>query len=114
MTVGTSGTTLVGNAIRMAGLANFLQIYLRQPVVDKTNLNGLFDVRVPLTRQVEAPAAVPDVSRSAGPDVAPTPSVPSGSPIFATIQDELGLKLEPTKAALEVVVIDSVQKPSEN
>jgi len=45
--------------------------------------------------------------------------VPAGQPdappdLFTAIQQQLGLKLEPTKAPVEVLVIDSVEKPSEN
>jgi uncharacterized protein (TIGR03435 family) len=41
-----------------------------------------------------------------GPDAPPDP--------FAAFQQKLGLKLESTKAPVEVLVIDKVQKPSEN
>lgn len=37
-----------------------------------------------------------------------------GSDIFTAIQEQLGLRLESAKGPVEVLVIDSVQKPSEN
>jgi uncharacterized protein (TIGR03435 family) len=48
----------------------------------------------------------------AGPEAVPQASDP-GVSIFTAIQ-EIGLKLESAKAPLEVLVIDGVQKPSEN
>jgi uncharacterized protein (TIGR03435 family) len=38
----------------------------------------------------------------------------SGPSIFSAIQEQLGLKLESTKAPVDVLVIDHVEKPSEN
>jgi uncharacterized protein (TIGR03435 family) len=46
---------------------------------------------------------------------APPPPGPDAPPdLFAAFQQQLGLKLESTKAPVEVLVIDKVQKPSEN
>jgi uncharacterized protein (TIGR03435 family) len=110
-----SGTIFVASAIRMSLFANFLQGYLQERVVDKTNLDGLFDMRVPLTDQGAAPPSVPnDTSRGGALDATPAASTPSGNPIFAALQDELGLRLDLTKAPLQIVVIDSVLRPSEN
>jgi uncharacterized protein (TIGR03435 family) len=39
---------------------------------------------------------------------------PDGPSIFTAIQEQLGLKMESTRAAVDVLVIDSVFKPSEN
>ena len=44
----------------------------------------------------------------------PTDSVPYLNPVFESLQQEMGLRLQPSKGALIIFVIDSVSKPSEN
>jgi uncharacterized protein (TIGR03435 family) len=99
----------IGNAVRVSELAGFLSGQTGRPVLNKTDLDGLFDFKM---HWVLPPIPAPGVP--AGPDVTPpTASDPSGASIFTAIE-EIGLRLEAAKAPLEVLVIDSVQKPSEN
>jgi uncharacterized protein (TIGR03435 family) len=69
-----------------------------RPVVDKTGLTGYFDFKLQFAP--ESPAADQPVS-----------SDPS---IFTAVQEQLGLKLEATKVPVDLLVIDSVQKPTAN
>jgi uncharacterized protein (TIGR03435 family) len=49
----------------------------------------------------------------ASPGAPPLPPIdPNGPSIFAAIQEQLGLKLEPQQAPLEVVVIERIEHPS--
>ena len=93
----------------MAEFAGFLQArVLDRPVVDQTGITGRFDFALEWR---------PDLSQ-AGPPGGPAPQLPpevEGRPdLFTAIQEQLGLKLENTKAPVEAYVIDKVQKPSEN
>jgi uncharacterized protein (TIGR03435 family) len=83
-------------------------VVLAKPVNDKTGLEGKFDFDLTWT---------PDESQFAGmgirvPQAADNPSAPPE--LFTAIQEQLGLKLEPQKIPAEVLVIDHVERPSEN
>jgi len=96
----------------MGEFAGFLQArILDRPVVDQTALSGKFDFVLewrpdPAQIQAQAPPGAP------APQL--PPEVESRPDLFTAIQEQIGLKLESTKAPVEVMVIDKVQKPSEN
>jgi uncharacterized protein (TIGR03435 family) len=74
-------------------------------VIDKTEQAGLFDVHFEFT---------PDDATPLG-GQAPVPaSGQFGLSIFAALEEQLGLKLESTKGPVQVLVIDHVERPSEN
>jgi uncharacterized protein (TIGR03435 family) len=84
-------------------------------VIDKTGIAGKFDYYLEFTPD-ETTAGLNEL-RAAGEQAfpRPTPSDPPGGPsIFTAIQEQLGLKLEAAKGPREFVVIDQVQKPTEN
>jgi len=104
---------LVGNAVTLSWFASMLSPRLDRLIIDKTNLAGRFDIRLQW-----APSAAEDlfgvpteIIDMNGVTVRPDPSGPS---IFSAIQEQLGLKLESTKAPVDVLVIDHVEMPSEN
>lgn len=90
----------------MADFASFLQAgVLDRPVSDQTGLTGRYDFGL-LWR--------PEVPLGAG-NNPPSPTDNDGLPdIYTAIQQQLGLRLEPTKRSTEVIAIDHVEKPSEN
>jgi uncharacterized protein (TIGR03435 family) len=88
---------LRGQAITMARLAGQLSGLVDGPVTDKTGLTGKYDVILDWA---------PDARSAASED--------SGPSIFTAVQEQLGLKLEPTKGPVDALVIDHVEKPTEN
>jgi uncharacterized protein (TIGR03435 family) len=103
-----SGTTLTFRNSPMSQVTAILQNFLDKPVVDQSGLSEKYDFTVAFT--LDAAQAV----RLGGPPTA-TPDNPDAAPdVFTAFQQQLGLKLESTKAPVEVMVIDKVEKPSEN
>ena len=102
------GNLPVSNAT-IAEFAGVMQsAVMDRPVVDKTGLTGRWDFAIRWT---------PEESQFGGlgvrvPPPTDDPNAPPG--IFTAFTDQLGLKLDPSRAPVEVLVIDKVEKPSEN
>jgi uncharacterized protein (TIGR03435 family) len=95
------------STVSMADLAYALPMAVGRTVVDKTGITGVF--RIHLTYQfVSPPTAPPDGAGN------PASADDAGLSIFTALQEQLGLKLESSKGPVEVLVIDHVEKPSEN
>ena len=80
---------------------------LGRPVVDRTGLSGRYDLAL-----VWDDAPVPQGGVQ-GLDTPGTPGNDHGS-IFTAIQDQLGLRLEPQRAPVDVIVIERMDRPSPN
>jgi uncharacterized protein (TIGR03435 family) len=113
----------------MASFLDFIARFVDKPVVDETGLKAKYDIALDLSMSEmmnmarSAGVAVPgDMGRGGGGggggrgggapgDAA---SDPSGGSIFQTVQN-LGLKLEPRKSVLDMIVVDKGEKtPTEN
>jgi uncharacterized protein (TIGR03435 family) len=91
----------------MADFADgLLSRLLNRVVIDKTGQDGLFDLHFEFTPN--------DATPLGGPPLPVTPARENDLSIFAALEEQLGLKLESARGPVEVLVIDSVQKPSEN
>jgi uncharacterized protein (TIGR03435 family) len=87
---------------KISVLVQMLATYLRAPVIDKTGLEGQYDVSLKWAAE----------SRSGD---SPSVNSDSGAPsLFTALQEQLHLKLQAAKVSREVLVIDSLNKPSEN
>jgi uncharacterized protein (TIGR03435 family) len=78
----------------MPRLAADLQGFARRPVIDETGLSGLFDADIEFALDVSA--SIP----------------PEGITVFTAVEEQLGLKLEPTRGSVEVMVIDHIERPT--
>jgi uncharacterized protein (TIGR03435 family) len=94
------GFDFVAHGASMSDITGMLAGQFGQPVVDKTGLTGKYDfiLRYHGARLDDRKAD----------DMDPVPTLDT------VIQDQLGLKLKPTKAPKKILVIDHIEKPSEN
>jgi uncharacterized protein (TIGR03435 family) len=94
---------IIGDQVSMEAFATRLSRSIGRTVVNKTNLDGVFDLVVQWT---------PESDLGLRNDLA---ALPAGGPsIFTALQEQLGLRLEAAKGPIEVFVIDRVERPSEN
>ena len=101
----------VFSGITMSDFAAQLQLrVLDRPVIDRTGLTDRYDFtlnwRPDEFHFPRASAAQRASAVAAGADALPD--------LFTAVQEQLGLKLEATKAPMDILVIDKVSKPSEN
>jgi uncharacterized protein (TIGR03435 family) len=109
---GSTTVQVGGNSVsvqhgELARMTQLLSTILGRPVVDRTGLNGLYDFSL---RWDDAPIREGGVP---GLDAPAAHGADHGS-IFTAIQDQLGLRLEPQRTPIDVIVVDSMDRPSEN
>jgi uncharacterized protein (TIGR03435 family) len=103
---------LTGQGLPIASLVGLLSQQLGRDVLDQTNLKGNYDFDLRWTPD-QVPAGMPMGPEGPKPVEGPPPDT-SGPSIFTAIQEQLGLKLESTKGPVEILVIDHIERPSEN
>jgi uncharacterized protein (TIGR03435 family) len=94
-TVNMNGREMILKNMDAGRLAGFLSDVVQRKVIDKTGLKGSYDLD--LTWSPEG------ADQNDGPPV-----------IFTAVQEQLGLKLVPAKGPVEVLVVDSIEMPTEN
>lgn len=82
---------------------------LDRSVIDKTGITGTFNFRIEF-----APDEATPFFRTAGDDPSAMPAEPAGPSIFTALQEQLGLKLERATGPIDYLVIDHVERLSEN
>jgi uncharacterized protein (TIGR03435 family) len=109
-----SGVHMSGHAISIPALAKDLRQYAGRLVIDKTGLNDdVFDIDLNFARDpalsplpaARLPQAIPPL---------PEPSLPGPPPLRIAMEEQLGLKLESARMPIEVLIIERVERPSEN
>ena len=108
------------NSTTMQKLADALKNMVGRKVLDKTGLNGLYDIQLQAAVDRRLGGAgfmqlVPSGAAAPPGETGSAPSAdPSGPSVFTALQEQLGLKLVADKAPLEHIIIDSAEKPPEN
>jgi uncharacterized protein (TIGR03435 family) len=95
----------------MAPLAKQLSWQLGRAVLDKTGLTGKYDFSL-RWKPGESEAGMMKLTGSKT-AADRTSSSDSGPSLFTAIQEQLGLKLEPRQAPMDVLVVDRVERPQE-
>jgi uncharacterized protein (TIGR03435 family) len=67
-------------------LANWLSGNVDHPVIDKTDLNGFFSIKLEWAREGDGPS------------------------IFSAVQEQLGLRLQASKALIDILIVDHAEK----
>jgi len=121
MSYGAAGMHMELEKMTMAKLAEAVSRFVDRPVVDMTELKGNYQVALDISLDdlknvarkagVAVPGAAPASGDAGLPSDAATDSTGS---VFKSVQ-QLGLKLEPRKTALDLIVVDHIEKmPTEN
>jgi uncharacterized protein (TIGR03435 family) len=82
-----------------------------RPVTNLTTLEGVYDFDFRWNNELGRGGPPPPGSPAAAPNAIQPGDEPA---LFTALQEQLGLKLNPQRATLDVLVIDSIERPSEN
>jgi uncharacterized protein (TIGR03435 family) len=101
------GRVSAGN-VTMAEVARMLSPRMNRIVTDKTGLTGPYQFEIEFT-----PEQMPNVPPGGlPPGIEPPPS--DGPSLFTALQEQLGLKLESSRAQVDVFVIERIERPTED
>ncbi len=103
--VGGVGETMHGDGENVS-IGDFIgelqRILMDRPIVDETGLTGVYNIQIAFTREDPGALGTTELPDTAAPN------------LLDALQQQLGLKLEATKAPVDVIVIDQAEKPGEN
>jgi len=95
----SNDTKLTAKHVDPPRIAVFASRVLGQPVIDETGVKDSFDFVLEFDRR-QRPESDPN-----------GPTLPT---LFTALTEQLGLKLEPKKVPLDVLVVDHAERPTEN
>lgn len=98
-------------AVPMSDLINWLSSEVGRVVVDRTEFTEKFSYRLEFTTSQQPPTGDSSVA-AAGRDLAPSGVLSAAPTLFDALKDQLGLELKQSTAPVEVLVIDSVERPT--
>jgi uncharacterized protein (TIGR03435 family) len=103
---------IISTDAQMSTLVTVLSRQLGRTIIDKTGLTGNYDFTLEWTPDDGGPPPPPRPPDGAAPTAAAASD--PGASIFTALPEQLGLKLESAKGPVDVVVIDHIEKPTEN
>jgi uncharacterized protein (TIGR03435 family) len=102
---GAPGQTMYGYGVN-ASISDFIgelqRIVMNRPIVDETGLTGIYNIKITFTREEPDALGMTELPDTAAPN------------LLNALQEQLGLKLEGTKTAVDVIVIDHAELPEAN
>lgn len=99
---------VIGSSVPMVQIVTILSRLMDRPLIDKTGLTAFYDFSLRFAPESAPRALASSALAASGPTSTDDPS------LFTALRDQLGLKLESVQEPVEVVVIDSARKPTEN
>jgi uncharacterized protein (TIGR03435 family) len=102
---------IVGIGLDMKGIIGTLAPSQRMSIVDQTGLDGRYDIDVTYTPEPFSAAALAQRGGTSPPGVNVDPNGPN---LFTALEEQLGLKLQPKKMPVPVLVIDHIEPLTEN
>src|SRR5215467_5229066 len=102
-TGGAGRFLLVGQTMQQ--FTSLLALSLGRTIIDKTGLTARYDIDLSFAPERQLPPGV---------EIPGTPADSNGPSIYTAVREQLGLKLEQQKDQEEVLVIDHIERPSEN
>jgi uncharacterized protein (TIGR03435 family) len=95
----------------LPALTGLLATALGRPVVDKTGLTGNYDISIVWD---DAPVRDAGLPGAQGPDAQQSTVPDEHGSIFTAVREQLGLRLNGSRVAVEVLVVDAAKRPSPN
>ncbi len=116
MMVNNGRMKMVSDGQTMARFVDMLGTQVDRPVIDMTGLKGAYDISLEfapdmalMQSKMAALGAPPPGLGRGGPD-ADSPDGQNAPGIFTALQEQLGLRLDPKKGPVDLLVIDSVER----
>jgi len=101
--------SLRGGGAPISEFVRLLADFLERPLVDETGLAGPFDFELQFTAER---SATPGAAVPGGLGASSTPG--DVASIFTAVQEQMGLRLDPSRGSVDVLVVDAIERPSAN
>jgi bla regulator protein BlaR1 len=108
--------TFTRRGMTLDNFSTWLYLATDRPVVNNTGINGRFDIHLEFTPDDTTPGMAPAFARLGrnGGDSAIASDPTAGTSIFTALKEQLGLELRGVKGTREFLVIEHIERPTEN